>query len=247
MAKKSFISLVDSGASSGAKTLIEHTYAQLREDILTGKLVPGEKLQVERLKDRYEVGAGTLREALSRLISEAMVVAEGQRGFTVSPMTIEEFIDITQLRVSIETQALRNSIRRGDQAWRSRLQSAYEALSRLEQPLLGANFKLWEQANVEFHEALLSACGSPWTLRVLGQLSQHAERYRRFAVGLQTDRNVHAEHTQIFESALRAQDARAALALEAHIRATPEALLEAIKAGVNVFDFGQRASEAPGA
>ncbi len=61
MAKKTFISLVESGTSSGAKTLIERTYAQLREDILTGSLAPGEKLLVEHLKDRYNVGAGTLR------------------------------------------------------------------------------------------------------------------------------------------------------------------------------------------
>jgi DNA-binding GntR family transcriptional regulator len=235
VAKKTFISLVESGTSSGAKTLIERTYAQLREDILTGSLAPGEKLLVEHLKDRYNVGAGTLREALSRLVSEAMVVAEGQRGFTVPPMAIEDLIDITNVRVSLEIEALRASIRNGDEFWRKRLASVYESLSRLEQPLLRENVKLWEQANVQFHEALLSACGSPWTLRVLRQLSQHAERYRRFSIDLQSGRNVHEEHEQIFEFAMRGQDARAALALEAHIRATPEALMRAVESGADVF------------
>ncbi len=242
MAKKTFISLVEPGTSSGAKTLIERTYAQLREDILTGRLAPGEKLLVEHLKDRYEVGAGTLREALSRLVSEAMVVAEGQRGFTVPPMAIEELIDITNLRVSIETEALRASIRNGDELWRKRLESAYESLSRLEQPLVSENVKLWEQANVQFHEALLSACGSPWTLRVLRQLSQHAERYRRFSIGVQSGRNVHEEHQLIFDCAMRGQDARAALALEAHIRATPEALKRAIESGAEIFQRKQSGS-----
>ncbi len=242
MAKKSFISLVESGASSGARTLIERTYAQLREDILTGRLAPGEKLLVEHLKDRYEVGAGTLREALSRLVSEAMVVAEGQRGFTVPPMAIEDLIDITNVRVSIEIEALRASIRQGDERWRKRLEVAHEALSRLEQPLLRENVKLWEQANVQFHEALLSACGSPWTLRVLRQLSQHAERYRRFSIDLQSGRNVREEHQQIFDYAMHGQDARAALALEAHIRATPEALIRAIESGADVFHRKQSGS-----
>jgi len=237
LAKKSFISLVDDGAgAAGYRTLIERTYGRLREDILNGKLIPGEKLLVEHLKQRYEVGAGTVREALSRLVSEAMVIAEGQRGFTVAPISIDDLIDVTNVRVGIETDALRASIRNWDDFWRHRLRLAYEQLSSLEQPLHDENVRLWEQANATFHAALLSACGSPWALRVVQQLTQHAERYRRYAIGLHTGRDVHTEHQQIFEAALAGQDARAALALEAHIRATPELIVKAIRSGQNIFE-----------
>ncbi len=236
MAKKSFINLVDAGPeASGYRTLIERTYGQLREDILDGKLVPGEKLLVEHLKARYEVGGGTVREALSRLVSDAMVVAEGQRGFTVAPVSIEDLMDVTNVRVAIETDALRASVRLGDDFWRNRLRLAFEKLSVLELPLEEKNLRQWEQANMDFHGALLSACGSPWALRVVHQLTQHAERYRRFSVGLQVGRNVHSEHQQIFDAAIAGQDARAALALEAHIRATPEMIINAIRNGHNIF------------
>ncbi len=236
MAKKSFINLVEADpAQAGYRTLIERTYGQLREDILNGQLAPGEKLLVEHLKLRYAVGAGTVREALSRLVSEAMVVAEGQRGFTVTPISLEDLSDVTNVRVTVETDALRSSIRSGDEFWRNRLRIAYDQLSALEQPLEDENVRRWEQANAEFHEALLSACGSPWTLRVVRQLTQHAERYRRYAIGLHTGRDVHAEHAQIFEAAIGGQDARAALALEAHIRATPELLMRTIRDGRNLF------------
>lgn len=236
MAKKSFINLVEADpALAGYRTLIERTYGQLREDILNGALAPGEKLLVEHLKLRYDVGAGTVREALSRLVSEAMVVAEGQRGFTVAPISLEDLSDVTNVRVAVETDALRSSIRNGDDFWRNRLRIAYDKLSALEQPLEDANVRRWEQANAEFHEALLSACGSPWTLRVVRQLTQHAERYRRYAIGLHTGRDVHAEHAQIFEAAIDGKDARAALALEAHIRATPELLMRTIREGRNLF------------
>lgn len=236
MAKKSFINLVEADpALAGYRTLIERTYGQLREDILNGALAPGEKLLVEHLKLRYDVGAGTVREALSRLVSEAMVVAEGQRGFTVAPISLEDLSDVTNVRVTVETDALRSSIRNGDDFWRNRLRIAYDKLSALEQPLEDANVRRWEQANAEFHEALLSACGSPWTLRVVRQLTQHAERYRRYAIGLHTGRDVHAEHAQIFTAAIDGHDARAALALEAHIRATPELLMRTIRDGRNLF------------
>lgn len=236
MAKKSFINLVDDGGeATGYRTLIERTYGQLREDILSGQLAPGEKLLVEHLKLRYDVGAGTMREALSRLVSEAMVVAEGQRGFTVAPISLEDLADVTNVRVTVETDALRSSIRNGDDFWRNRLRIAYDKLSQLEQPLEDDNVRRWEKANGEFHEALLSACGSPWTLRVVRQLTQHAERYRRYAIGLHSGRNVHAEHAQIFDAAIAGQDARAALALEAHIRATPELIARTIRDGRNLF------------
>lgn len=239
MAKKSFVSLVESGESdAGYRTLIERTYGRLREDILNGTLQPGEKLLVEHIKQRYDVGSGTIREALSRLVSEAMVIAEGQRGFTVAPISIEDLIDVTNVRVSVETEALRVSIRQGDDFWRHRLRLAFETLSTLEKPLQDENIRRWEQANTAFHAALLSACGSPWALRMVHQLTQHAERYRRFSIGLHSGRDVHTEHQHIFDAAIAGHDARAALALEAHIRATPELLEQSVKNGVDVFNVG---------
>ena len=142
--------LVSSDLSAGVtayRPLIERTYGQLREDILQGVLAPGQKLLIEHLKDRYEVGAGTLREALSRLVSEALVSAEGQRGFTVAPITLEDLMDITNVRVHVETEALRISIRHGGELWRRRLRDAYETLSALEQPLIPGNARRWEAAS----------------------------------------------------------------------------------------------------
>jgi DNA-binding GntR family transcriptional regulator len=185
-------------------------------------------LRVEHLKARYQVGAGTLREAITRLVSDALVVAEGQRGFRVAPMALADLEDLTRLRVHIEIDALRQSMRRGDAAWRAMVQQAYDDLSRFEQPIRPEQSARWEQHNVRFHEALIAACDSPWTMKVLRLLSRHSERYRRRAIGLaETRRDVHAEHRQIFEMVMSGQEARAALALEAHICATPELLARA--------------------
>lgn len=223
MAKRS---LPATAREDAGRTLIERTYVQLREDIVDGRLPPGDKLRVEHLKDHYAVSAGTLREAITRLVSDALVVAEGQRGFRVAPMALDDLLDLTRVRLHLEIEALRASIRSGDTAWRQRVQAAFEELSGIEQPLRAADARRWEALNVRFHAALISGCNSPWTLKVLQQLSQHSERYRRLAIGLpETGRDVHAEHARICELALSGQEARAALALEVHISATPELLL----------------------
>lgn len=215
----------------GTRTLIEHTYERLREDIVTGHLEPDQKLRVEHLRHDYDVSAGTLREAITRLASDALVVAEGQRGFRVAPIAVEDLEDITRLRVQIETEALRQSIRAGGAGWKQAVRASYEALS-AEEPIAPARRRVWEQLNLQFHEALLSGHTSPWTLRVLRLLSRHTERYRSFAMALPgAVRDVHAEHTEIFDCAMKGQDARAALALEAHIRTTPDLLIQALREG----------------
>ncbi len=219
------------------RTLIERAYAQLRDDIVEGRLAPGEKLRVEHLKARYRVGAGTLREAITRLVSDALAVAEGQRGFRVAPMAAGDLEDLTRLRVHIEIDALRQSIRHGDAAWRAQLQRAYDELSSFEQPIRPAQRRHWEALNTRFHEALIAAQASPWTLKVLRLLARHGERYRRCVIDIpDSGRDVHAEHREIFLLAMAGQEARAALALEAHICATPDLLARALRRGLPVFD-----------
>lgn len=238
MVKRSYLSVVSTpesqvdGEQQSARSLIEHAYVQLRDDIIDGVLAPGEKLRVEHLKSRYGVSTGTLREAITRLVTDALAVAESQRGFRVADIAVEDFLDLTELRVRIETDALRQSIRYGDDAWRERLKNVYAELSDFEQPLLPQNRKRWETLNYRFHETLISGRDSPWTVRILRTLSRHSERYRRFCMGLpDTLRDVHAEHRELFELALAGNEIRAALALEAHIRTTPELVVRAIRSG----------------
>ena len=212
------------------RTLTERAYRAMRQDIVLGRLAPGERLRVEHLKDRYAVGAGTLREALALLVSDALVTVEGQRGYRVAPISLADLKDLTDTRVMLETEALRQSIRHGGPDWQRELGEAFEALSQAEAPADGMDPVRWERANRRFHEALIAGHGSPWSQHLLGILYRHGERYRQVAIRMgaaQTiQRDVHDEHTSIFNAAVARQEARAALALEAHIRLTCDLLLQ---------------------
>jgi len=116
------------------------------------------------------------------------------------------------------------------------LQQAFDELAAFEQPVRPEHRARWEQLNARFHETLTSAHASPWTTKVLRLLTRHGERYRRFTIGLvDSGRDVHAEHREIFELAMAGMEARAALALEAHIRATPDLLVRALRDGRQVL------------
>nr|WP_296336354.1 GntR family transcriptional regulator [uncultured Acidovorax sp.] len=206
------------------RTLVERAYLSLRHDVVCGKLAPGERLRVEHLKDQYEVGAGTLREALSLLVSDALATSEGQRGFRVAPISMADLEDVTNTRVMLETEALRQSIRHGDAHWEAALVQSYELLAKTEIDLAESGSDRWERRNKAFHEALIAGFDSTWSKYLLSILYRHAERYRninwRLTAAHASGRNVHQEHEAIYRAAVDRQEARAALALEAHIRLT---------------------------
>lgn len=142
--------------------------------------------------------------------------------------------------MQIEIEALRQSIRNASEQWRKDLQEVYSQMSAIEQPILSESVQKWEALNTQFHEVLVANCGSAWTLRLLRVLNRHSERYRRYAIGLSTGRrDVHNEHRGIFEAAVAGNELRAALELEAHIRATPELLKAAAREGIDIFHTGR--------
>jgi DNA-binding GntR family transcriptional regulator len=206
------------------RTLAERAYLSLRHDVICGKLAPGEKLRVEHLKDQYQVGASTLREALSLLVSDALVTSEGQRGFRVAPISLTDLEDVTNTRVMLETEALRQSIRKGDAQWEAALKASYQLLTQAEVQPDVPETPQWETRNKAFHDALIAAFDSPWTKYMLAILYRHGERYRninwRLTAAHTIERRVHEEHETIFQAAINRQEARAALALEAHVRMT---------------------------
>jgi DNA-binding GntR family transcriptional regulator len=219
-----FSAAFQSAQAGAPRTLVERAYLGLRHDIVCGKLAPGDRLRVEHLKDQYAVGAGTLREALSLLLSDALVTAEGQRGFRVAPISLADLEDVTNSRVLIETEALRQSIRHGDARWEAALVAAFHLLTQAETNPGGVDPDAFEQRNKAFHEALIAGHASPWSKYILGILYRHSERYRninlRLTAAHAAPRDVHREHEEIFRAAIDRQEARAALALEAHVRLT---------------------------
>src|SRR6476469_5040962 len=112
-------------AEAPDSTLSSRVYALMRADILELRLQPGSRLVIDVLRERYGVGLSPLREALSRLLTEELVVGEEWRGFRVAPMTEEDLYDITEMRREIEVMAVTRSIARGGDRWAADLTRAF--------------------------------------------------------------------------------------------------------------------------
>jgi DNA-binding GntR family transcriptional regulator len=120
-------------------------------------------LKLNRLREDYRASIGTLRELPSRLATQKLVVAEGQRGFEVAPVSAENLGEIAALRLLLESHALIQSFAAGDMDWEGRVVAAYHKLSVVEKRLLSgqpADPPTWKRCDWEFHHALSSDCGS---------------------------------------------------------------------------------------
>lgn len=200
-------------------SITETTYRRLREDILMGRAAPGAKLRLDTLKEQYAASTATLREVLARLASEGLVLAEGQRGFAVAPISVAELRDIAQVRLLVEEHALRRSFAEGDLEWEGRVIAAHHLLARHEADMSKGEADAlmpWRQADWGFHQALISACGSALLMRSHAEIFDKYLRYQMIALAFRPVISID-EHVQMADAAMRRDADAACVTLRSHI------------------------------
>lgn len=212
---------------STSPTVGEATYQRLREDIIACRLAPGHKLRLEALRERYDVGVSTLREILNRLASESLVVAEGQKGFAVAPVTQQDLREIADLRLLLESHALGLSLAHGDLEWEGRVVAAHHKLAATEKRLLAGQERHtvnWVRYDFAFHNALISACGSQVLLDLHAAIFDRFLRYHMLAASFR-GAGVVNDHRALYDMAL-ARDVQGAQAMLAgHVNSGVEHVL----------------------
>jgi len=206
--------------NSEAETAGERVYRRLRSDIISGQLVPSEKLRLGRLRDDYGISISTLRELLNRLTSEGLIVAESARGFQVAAVSAEDFRDLANLRLLLEGHALQRSFALGDMDWEGRVVAAHHKLASMEKRTLAGDLRgleILKHYDSEFHQALLSACGSRVLLHAHAAVFDKYVRYLMIAVTFRGEIAAR-EHRQLLDCALNRDAAMAQAVLIKHIQ-----------------------------
>ena len=207
-----------------APTLASTVYEKLREDIASASILPGERLGMDTLRARYDVGGSPLREALNRLVSEGLVTQEDRKGFRVAPVSQEELRELTRARQLIHEVALREAIRNGDVAWEEGIIIAYHRMTRAGEAGRSSES---ERLHREFHRALIFACGSQTILQINQQLFDRAKRYQILSISRGAPpRAGHEEHRRIMEAVLARDVERAVQLANEHISLTEQIVLD---------------------
>lgn len=208
---------------------------RLRQAIMTGELAPGSKLRLEALRTQLglTISRSPLREALSRLGAEGMVLIEDNRGYRVIPVSEKNLREIAKLRVHAEGLALREAITNGDQAWADEVAAAEARLRAIKRSdcMTAQEQEAWEDAHRAFHLKLLEACDMPLLLNHCNTLHDLNDRYRRlFLARNPFDRDVNSEHGAIVAATLERNADLACALLAQHIQRTTHNICRSLAA-----------------
>lgn len=210
----------------------QSTYHQLRNDILEGAIEPSSKLSIAQLSQRYDASAAPVREALSRLAAEGLVIRKGQRGYWAAPISLDEFVEVSRLREMLEVDAFRQSIQHGDLDWEAGIAGAAhreKTVKRMAQEHYSEHVGEMIRENRRFHMALIANCPSVWQLRFISTLYDQSERFRRLSLlNLSPTRPRQDEHAEIMEAAFARREDEACERLREHIAKSNQRVIDTV-------------------
>ena len=204
---------------SGSATVGEVAYRRIHTDIVLGRLAPGRRLPLERMKQTYGTSVSTLRELFSRLSTEGLLVAEGSRGFQVSSVSSTNLREVAAMRQLLECHGIKESFQRGDLEWEGRVVAAYHKLATMEKRMTANDpspAETWRHYDWAFHVALISACGSDLLLETYASICNKYLRYQMIAAVFR-GQVAADEHQALLESALARDWQRAQQTLTTHV------------------------------
>lgn len=215
-------------------TMGNDVYTNVRNAILTGQFEPGAHLKASELRETFgPVSLSVVREALMRLTAQRLVVSRHNQGFFVADVTIDGIRGLTDTRVLVEGHALRLSIENGDFAWESRVVGAHHVLKRTPRRPSGdstSTSEAWALAHREFHEALISACGTPVLLDMCSLLLDSSELYRRVAARVgDPNRDVAQEHEELLELSISKKTDLAVESFKRHLERTAATVVRGLE------------------
>lgn len=156
------------------RTKKEMVYSYLKDDILHGVIKPGTRLLLADIAHKYEVSEIPVREAVQMLIRENLLENCGGVGIQVKGFTRKDIIDIFQIRVELESLAMRLAVDNISNKQISRLSEIIEESRPFSNNL---EFEEYFNKNREFHFAIYSICDNPRLVEIIANLYEISRRY----------------------------------------------------------------------
>ncbi|WP_336367969.1 GntR family transcriptional regulator [Marinobacter sp. C2H3] len=187
----------------------------LENDIINGRLLPGDRLDPEALAQRYDVSRTPIREAIQQLAVSGLVDVQPKKGTFVARIGIDQLVEMFEVMAELEGMCGRLAARR---IRPSELDALAQALARCEDPDVMADPDVYYYENEEFHNCIYAASHNTYLANETRQLKQRLKPYRRLQLQVRNRvSNSSEEHRAIFEAIQAGDEAKAEQALKAHV------------------------------
>ncbi|GAA1518247.1 GntR family transcriptional regulator [Brevibacterium permense] len=200
--------------------------AQIRTDIITGKLEPGTKLREVALAERYEVSRIPIREALRALEADGLVESRKYSGSVVAPSPVEDAEDLFEIRIVLESATAKRAARRvaertagqdPDPRWAEIREEIDAILDAGDAVIEAERYEDLAVLNMRFHFAVAELSGSLSFISLLRQISGKIEWLYSLNL-MRRGPQAWPEHREIIAAIDAGQDALAAEVMARHVR-----------------------------
>ena len=150
-------------------------YQHIREQILSGKIPPNEKLIEAKIAKEIGTSRTPVREALHNLEIERLIKSVPSVGYTVNPLSEEDVAQICEIRALIEGLAVRWA---REKAYKKLVRELSRNIAAAEKEVKNGNIKRFVALDAQFHEIIAKLSGSERLLELSQTLRRHMLRYR---------------------------------------------------------------------
>ncbi len=148
---------------------------RLRKDILNGSIAPGSVLLQSQIAKQFEVSRIPVRDALAVLAAEKLVVITPNNGAQVAQLTLEELVEVYDLRIALETRCIETAVQKASP------KHVDDIIYNLKISNVEAGREGWAESDWNFHKALYVAANKPHHMRIIYELRQlcqiHIKQY----------------------------------------------------------------------
>lgn len=199
----------------------------LRQEILTGKLKPGERLMEIQLANKLGVSRTPIREAIRKLELEGLVIMIPRRGAEVAQITLKDLKDVMEVRCALDVLAIELACGR---MGHEELTELYQACENFREAVKTGDTRKMAEADVVFHDTIVLSTGNRRLIQLVSNLSEQMYRYRfEYLKDATSHEMLQHEHMEMYQSILNKDKAAAANVVRKHISNQEEAIIKQLQ------------------
>lgn len=160
-------------------TKTEYTYNRLKNEIITGVYVPGDKLGLDKISKTYGVSVIPVREALARLENEGLVQSASHRGAWVHECDYAQFCDLVQISVTLEMAASKLAAKNARERDKKRL---LNIVKKMEEAVDAEDYYAYGILNEEFHFLIYAMGGNLELHDLIRSVHERTSPYSSIAI-----------------------------------------------------------------
>lgn len=193
------------------------------------EIKPGERLTEVEIAERFSVSRTPVREALNRLVKDSFLVIDGSRGFAVRRLDPKECFDLYELRLALESMAIRLAVQRASD---DDLTALSKMVRRSNRVPASSTVERIVELDEEFHEQLAALSGNAELYATLRSLNARIRFVRLVDLENKPRSQSLGQHLAVVQ-AMEARDGDAAIkGIERHISHRMQDIVEVVRRGI---------------